>query len=182
MKWLVPYFDATDLAPEDVILDAVRERLIASEELAAIFGGGEWVQCVEFVDAADFERLPKILITAQALDETPSVGLLLDRVTVYVVVRFEVMGPAVREPGDPGLPTLLRVINRALGADRQLVTTINGSPTQLARRGNPGAVTFRPDRDPASGRLAWNAIMPWEYEVSVDVATQRIRNMVLAGG
>jgi len=40
MKWLVPYFDATDLAPEDVILDAVRERLIASEELAAIFGGG----------------------------------------------------------------------------------------------------------------------------------------------
>lgn len=182
MKWLVPYFDETDLAPEDVILDAVRERLIGNEELAAIFGGGEWIQCVEFVDAADFERLPKILITAQALDETPSVGLLLDRVTVYVVVRFEVIGPAVREPGEPGLPTLLRVINRALGSDRQLNTVVNGTAVQMARRGNPGGVSFRPDRDPASGRLAWNAILPWEYEVSVDVATQRIRNVVLAGG
>jgi len=180
MKWLVPYFDEQDLAPEDVILDAVRERLLGSSELAAIFG--EFIHAVEFVDAGDFERMPKMLVTAQALNETPSIGLLLDRVTIYVVVRFEVLGPQVRLPGEPGIPTLLRVINRVLGSDRQLVTKINGQDVQLARRSNPGQVTFRPDRDPASGRFALNAILPWEYEVSVDVDTQRIRNMVLAGG
>ncbi len=184
MKWLEPVFGVAtaSLAPEDVILDRVRELLTSDDELRILFGNGEWIQCVEFVDAGDFERLPKLLVTASSMAETPVPGLLLDKVTIYLVVRFEVIGPQVRQAGEPGLPTLLRHLNRVLGAKRQLETVINGTTVQLTRRGNPGTVTFRPDREPSSGRLALNAILPWEYEVSVDVDTQRIRNMVLVGG
>ena len=184
--WLRQHFTYAELAPEAMIASRVTELLKQDAKLAVIFGS-EFIQLVDYVSPQDFDQLPKLLITTVSLSSEPAPASIIERVTVYVVLRWLEADTTRAEPWEPGLTTLARHVCRILGstANRQLNTIMPaGTMVQLARRGNVSAqgFTFRRDPAPDGARQIMNLVIPWEYEVTLDVDTQRIRTVVSAGG
>jgi len=184
MNWIAPHFTEADLGPEDVILHKVHSILADDLTLQSVFGAREWIQPLAAMNPYDFERFPKLLVTLFNATETPGVGILNDALSVFITVRYEMLANKPLAHNSASMGTLIRHVMRLLSAtgNKLLNETVEGQTVQLVRRSNPGPVSFRADRDPDSGRWAFNQIIEWQYETRVDATEGRIRNVVLAGG
>jgi hypothetical protein len=172
-----------DLSPDDVVLHRVQQALASDALLSDMFQ--DRIEAVAVLDPWDFRTMPRLRVSLFSRDpvEAPT-QLVIDTVNVLVEVRYEQALVRHLELGEPGLGTLFRHISGVLRDkdNRLLPMSVKGQRVPLAMESRMLGLSFRPDRDPVSGKVAYNSVMEWQYRIDVDRDTLKIANVMAAGG
>ena len=172
-----------DLSPDDIVLHRVQQSLANDSLLEDMFQGR--IDAVPILDPWDFRTMPRLRVALFSRDpvEAPT-QLVIDEVHVLVEVRYEQALVRELELGEPGLSTLFRYISSVLRdkSNRLLPMKVQGASVPLAMESKLLGISFRPDRDPVTGNVAYNSIMEWQYRIDVDRDTLKIANVLAAGG
>lgn len=182
MNWLGKHFDSDplgDLASEDYIAHRIREVLTSdASKLIEIVGS---VGVVGIYSPISFERFPQYLIATGIVDEDPGVGSLEDKVTIYHVFRFTAQRPELLQSMAPGLASFWRYVRLVMMREGNMLLNTarpgDGKIVQLAKRSVPGRVSTSLEGETESSSFAFRSVLPWEYELTLDTRTQRIRNL-----
>lgn len=182
MDWLA-VFTPEELAPEDLVKERVYEALLGDETLVSVFGNDR-MYCLDFPPILEPGALPDLTVAPFTGADTPRPGFLSTAVTIYVSIRFLWPRSIQAVHGQAGIATLGRHINRVLLSDAHMrLPVLRGDPPRaipLAQRPvEPGSADWKPIGTPADPAVL--VILPYNYVVSLDKATQRPAQLVNAG-
>ena len=154
-----------DLAPEDIIATKVRELLAADASIsAAVEDISRWPTLPRWY----FRDLPAIYVYTGATDAaTAPTRVYREQVDVFVGIAAKLDDITALEDWAPSIPTLARAVRKVLYANRTLADTYASQTVRLARRSQPGPVSWILE-ETQPGLVVGVQELSWSFDVVVD--------------